>query len=174
MKERLFRPLGMKNTVLPASTSNSIPKPYSHGYLYGSSSVALRPASRTPIHSGVHRPRSRPAQIQPNDYTGVNHSFATAAGGAISTADDLDTWIRALVGGRVLNAKYQRLWRDSLGTGEPQQSLDCMGTASANFAGDPTPSISMAARLSATTRRRATTRQQDDARGVDQSDRVAS
>jgi D-alanyl-D-alanine carboxypeptidase len=31
MKERLFRPLGMKNIVLPARTSNSIPKPFSHG-----------------------------------------------------------------------------------------------------------------------------------------------
>jgi D-alanyl-D-alanine carboxypeptidase len=52
--------------------------------------------------------------VQPKDYTGVNHSFATAAGGAISTADDLDTWIRALVRGRVLNARYQRMWRNSL------------------------------------------------------------
>ena len=49
----------------------------------------------------------------------MNHSFATAAGGAISTADDLDTWIRALVGGRVLNHRYQRLWRASpLPTGQ--------------------------------------------------------
>ena len=47
----------------------------------------------------------------------MNHSFASAAGGVISTADDLDTWIRALVGGRVLNAKYQRIWRDSLQAG---------------------------------------------------------
>ena len=41
MQKRLFEPLGMQHTVLPASTSNSIPEPYSHGYLYGSSSVAL-------------------------------------------------------------------------------------------------------------------------------------
>ena len=40
-QDRLFGPLGMKDTVLPASTSNTIPDPYSHGYLYGSSSVAL-------------------------------------------------------------------------------------------------------------------------------------
>jgi hypothetical protein len=31
----------MKHTLLPASTSNTIPEPYSHGYLYGSSSYAL-------------------------------------------------------------------------------------------------------------------------------------
>ena len=43
----------------------------------------------------------------------MNHSFATAAGGVISTADDLATWIRALVTGQVLNHQYQRSWRDS-------------------------------------------------------------
>jgi D-alanyl-D-alanine carboxypeptidase len=57
--------------------------------------------------------------VQPNDYTDVNHSFATAAGGAISTADDLDTWIRALARGRLLGRRYQRMWRASpLPTGQ--------------------------------------------------------
>jgi CubicO group peptidase (beta-lactamase class C family) len=45
--------------------------------------------------------------------TKTNHSFAAAAGGVISTADDLATWIRALVSGRVLDAAYQRRWLDS-------------------------------------------------------------
>ncbi|WP_287103492.1 serine hydrolase domain-containing protein [Mesorhizobium sp.] len=34
-QDRLFGPLGMKNTALPVSTSNAIPEPYAHGYLYG-------------------------------------------------------------------------------------------------------------------------------------------
>ena len=41
MQDRLFGALGMQHTVLPASAVNTIPDPYSHGYLYGSSSVAL-------------------------------------------------------------------------------------------------------------------------------------
>jgi D-alanyl-D-alanine carboxypeptidase len=41
LQDRLFGPLGMKRTLLPANTSNAIPEPYSHGYLYGSSSYAL-------------------------------------------------------------------------------------------------------------------------------------
>ena len=41
MQNRLFRPLGMRHTVLPASAVNTIPVPRSQGYLYGSSSVAL-------------------------------------------------------------------------------------------------------------------------------------
>src|SRR5262249_20401148 len=32
-QDRLFGPLGMKDTLLPASTSNTIPAPYAHGYL---------------------------------------------------------------------------------------------------------------------------------------------
>ncbi|MBX3434232.1 MAG: beta-lactamase family protein, partial [Pirellulales bacterium] len=41
MHERLFKPLGMTNTLLPTADSNKIPAPFSHGYLYGSTSVAL-------------------------------------------------------------------------------------------------------------------------------------
>lgn len=113
MRERLFRPLGLRDTLLPPRTSNTIPEPHAHGYLYGSSSI---------VTTGIPNPPYGPklvaaieaGKIQPNDYTGVNHSFATAAGGVISTADDVETWIRALVSGRVLNAEYQRIWRDSL------------------------------------------------------------
>ena len=36
----LFRPLGLRSTLLPAATSNTIPPPFSHGYLYGSTSEA--------------------------------------------------------------------------------------------------------------------------------------
>src|SRR3954462_7823779 len=35
MQDRLFGPLGMHDTLLPARTANTIPAPYSHGYLYG-------------------------------------------------------------------------------------------------------------------------------------------
>ena len=111
MRKRLFRPLGLKNTVLPPRTSNRIPKPYSHGHLYGSSSVAL---TGDPEYTPEFEAAVEAGTVQPNDYTGVNHSFAAAAGSVISTADDLDTWIRALVRGRVLGAKYQRIWRNSL------------------------------------------------------------
>ena len=44
-----------------------------------------------------------------------------AAGGAISTANDLATWIEALVTGRELNAKYQHLWFDSLQPEDPSK-----------------------------------------------------
>jgi len=112
MRERLFRPLGLRNTLLPVRTSSTIPAPYSRGYLYGSSSVILTGIPNPP-YTPAFRAAVDAGTVQPTDYTSVNHSFATAAGGAISTADDLGAWIRALVGGRVLNAEYQRIWRRS-------------------------------------------------------------
>ena len=128
MQKRLFEPLGMQHTVLPASTVNTIPEPYSHGYLYGSSSVALY---GTPPYSPEEKAAARAGTLLPTDYTGVNHSFAAAAGGVISTANDLTTWIRALVAGRVLNAEYQRRWLDSLQPEDPSKPAQKTGTASA-------------------------------------------
>ena len=51
----------------------------------------------------------------------MNHSNAAAAGGVISTADDLATWIKALVAGRVLDPAYQRRWFDSLQPEDPSK-----------------------------------------------------
>jgi len=118
MHDRLFGPLGLKNTMLPSSTVNSIPEPYSHGYLYGSSSVAL--VGEPPYPPEVQA-AARAGTLLPKDYTDVNHSFAAAAGGVISTANECAVWIKALVGGKVLNADYQRQWLDSLKPEDPSK-----------------------------------------------------
>ena len=118
MQDRLFGPLGLQNTMLPANSVNTIPDPYSHGYLYGSSSVAL---VGSPAYSHEVKAAARAGTLLPKDYTDVNHSFATAAGGAISTAKDIATWIQALVAGRVLNAAYERRWLDSLQPEDPNK-----------------------------------------------------
>jgi len=118
MQDRLFGPLHLQHTTLPARAVNTIPDPFSHGYLYGSSSVAL---VGTPPYSPQVQAAARAGTLLPKDYTGLNHSFAEAAGGAISTANDLDTWIQALVGGRVFNTAYQRRWLDSLQPEDPSK-----------------------------------------------------
>jgi hypothetical protein len=118
-QDRLFGPLGMKDTLLPASTSNTIPAPYAHGYLYGSSSYALADA---PYPADLIA-AARAGTLKPNDDTGQNPSYALAAGGVISTADDLATWMRALVGGKILDADYQRQWLDSPEPEDPSKPL---------------------------------------------------
>jgi D-alanyl-D-alanine carboxypeptidase len=118
-QDRLFGPLGMKHTLLPANTSNTIPEPYSHGYLYGSSSYALVDA---PYPADLQA-AAKAGTLKPNDDTGQNPSYAFAAGGAISTADDLAVWIRALVGGKLFDANYQRQWLDGLEPQDPSKPL---------------------------------------------------
>jgi D-alanyl-D-alanine carboxypeptidase len=118
-QDRLFGPLGMKDTLLPASTSNTIPAPYAHGYLYGSSSFAL---ADTPYPSDLIA-AARVGAVKPNDDTGQNPSYALAAGGVISTANDLATWIRALVSGKILDADYQRRWLNSPEPEDPSKPL---------------------------------------------------
>jgi D-alanyl-D-alanine carboxypeptidase len=111
MQHRLFEPLGLQHTVFPASTVNTLPEPYSHGYLYGSSAIALTDTA-TP-YSPEERAAARAGTLLPTDYTNVNPSLAGAAGAVISNANDIATWIQALATGKVLNADYQRRWLDS-------------------------------------------------------------
>ena len=117
LQDRLFGPLGMTRTLLPASTSNTIPEPYAHGYLYGSSSYALADAP----YPAELIAAAKAGTLKPNDVTDQNPSYALAAGGAVSTADDLAVWIRALVGGKVLDPDYQRQWLESLELEDPDK-----------------------------------------------------
>jgi D-alanyl-D-alanine carboxypeptidase len=109
-QDRLFGPLGMTNTELPAGASFTIPDPFAHGYLYGSSSVALY---GEPDYTPEQIAAAKDGSWQPTDYTDVNHSFAFGAGDVTSAATDLATWMNALAGGKVLDAEYQKSWLDS-------------------------------------------------------------
>ncbi|HEY2475648.1 MAG TPA: serine hydrolase domain-containing protein, partial [Candidatus Cybelea sp.] len=111
MQDRLFGPLGLRHTVMPPSTVNTLPAPHSHGYLYGSASVAF---VGKPPYSRAVKEAARAGTLKPNDYTALNPSYAWAAGAAISNANDMATWIQALVSGRVFNPKYQQLWLDAI------------------------------------------------------------
>ena len=116
-QERLFGPLGLKDTLLPASTSNTLPEPYSHGYMYGGSVFAL---TDKPYPAELQAAATA-GTLKPTDDTGQNPSYASAAGGVISTANDLATWIQALVGGRVLDADTQRRWLESPQPEDPKK-----------------------------------------------------
>ncbi|HEY9758439.1 MAG TPA: serine hydrolase domain-containing protein [Oculatellaceae cyanobacterium] len=116
MHDYLFAPLKMVDTQLPGAESNVISKPYSHGYLFGSSSVAL---VGTPPYAPELEASARAGKILPKDYTNVNHSFAAAAGGVTSTAADLAKWIEALGTGVIFNPEYRRRWLGSLKIEDP-------------------------------------------------------
>ena len=95
-QDRLFGPLGLRQTSLPAANDTSIPDPYSHGYMYGGSFYALVDTE----YPADMQAAATAGTLQPIDYTNQNSSYATAAGGAISTADDLATWMQSTGRGR--------------------------------------------------------------------------
>ena len=106
--DRLFAPLHLQHTELPAPRRQYHPQAPSR-------TAICTAAPRSPWWENLpytpgQKAAARAGTLRPKDYTDVNHSVAMAAGGAISTANDLATWIKALVTGRVLNAKYQSLW----------------------------------------------------------------
>ena len=75
-QDRLFGPLGMKDTLLPAAASTAIPEPFSHGYVYGASSVVMTDAPYPPELQAA----ARAGTLAPSDYTHQNPSYAGAAG----------------------------------------------------------------------------------------------
>lgn len=114
-QERLFGPVGLTQTSLPAENDTAMPSPYSHGYMYGGSYYAL---ADDPYPADMQA-AAKAGTLKPIDYTHQNPSYATAAGGAISTADDLATWMAGLVTGKVFDADYNEQWRNSLQAEDP-------------------------------------------------------
>jgi D-alanyl-D-alanine carboxypeptidase len=115
LQDRFFGPFGLGQTSIPAIDDTAIPAPFSHGYMYGESIYALADVP----YPAEMQAEMRAGTLKPIDYTNQNASYATAAGGAISTADDLATWIKALVSGKVFNTDYQQQWLDSLQVEDP-------------------------------------------------------
>ncbi len=122
-EQRLWEPLGMTNTTLPAAESSAIPDPYSHGYLYGGASHVMMETPYTPEEAA----EAKAGTLQPTDFTDANPSFGWAAGGVISTAADLATWIKALAGGEVLDPEYQQIWQDSGQLKDPNNTYNWYG-----------------------------------------------
>jgi D-alanyl-D-alanine carboxypeptidase len=113
--DRLFGPVGLAQTSLAAADDTTMPRPYSHGYMYGGSFYAL---ADDPYPADM-KAAAEAGTLQPVDYTNQNSSYATAAGGAISTADDLAAWMKALVTGEVFDDDHHRQWTASLRPEDP-------------------------------------------------------
>lgn len=115
LRDRLFGPLGLQQTSIPAVDDTSIPAPYSHGYMYGGSAYAM---VDDPYPADI-KDAAKAGTLAPVDYTNQNPSYAHATGGVISTADNIATWIRALVSGKVFDADFHRQWLESVQAEDP-------------------------------------------------------
>jgi D-alanyl-D-alanine carboxypeptidase len=100
----------MTGTSYPAATDTALLAPYSHGYMFGSSVAQLTDPSLPPDQLA----QVRAGTLQPADRTDDNPSWSGAAGGGVSTADDLATWVEAMVGGGLLDAATQQARMDFL------------------------------------------------------------
>jgi D-alanyl-D-alanine carboxypeptidase len=85
-QRRIIRPLGLRHTYTPVTAPN-IPRPHAVGY------------ERWP---GPDPTPEDPGYGEPVDVTQQNPSYAGPAGEIISTTDDTNRFLRALVTGRVL------------------------------------------------------------------------
>jgi D-alanyl-D-alanine carboxypeptidase len=114
-QQRIFTPLGLRNTLLPPITSNAIPDTHPQGYLFGTNVSTMTDAALPPDQQVAARNRT----LQPNDVTELNPSWAWAAGAAISTAEDLATYVKPLVAGGLLDDAMQKQRLDSLAPTDP-------------------------------------------------------
>lgn len=113
--DRLFAPLGMKNSLLPARDSNKIPEPYARGYMYTDNVITLANNSIPPDLQFA----ANNGTLKPNDQTDANPSWGWSAGAGISTAPDLATWVEAMTTGKVLGPEMQKIRMESLQLPDP-------------------------------------------------------
>lgn len=113
--ERIFEPLGLKNTSLPLPPDAAIPDPHPNGYSFGTNVSTIN----TYELPAAEQPLALNGTLKPNNETDANPSWAWTAGGAISTMGDLATYVRALVGGGLLDPQMQQIRLSSITPTDP-------------------------------------------------------
>ena len=93
LKRRIFQPLRLRETTYP--TKPGLPRPFAHGYMVLGNPPAI-------------------------DVTGLSPSMSPASGAIVSTVDDVATFYRALLSGRLLRPSQLRAMKTtvSLRTGK--------------------------------------------------------
>lgn len=109
-QKRIFEPLGLKQTSLPAANDSSIPDPHPQGYQFMTNAETVD-GYAVPA---ADLPGALAGTFPPINQTAASPSWAWAAGGAISTPSDLAIYAKALVGGGLLDEKTQALRLDSI------------------------------------------------------------
>ena len=114
-EERIFQPLGLSHTSLPAANDASIPDPHPQGYAFGTN-VSTIESYELPE---PQRAEALAGTLLPGNQTDANPSWAWTAGGAMSTVGELATYVKALVGGGLLDDATQKLRLDSIQPTDP-------------------------------------------------------
>ena len=98
VKERIARPLGMKDTYLATAAPSHNTRPPAHGYEPDAAHLAPVLPPGTPEGFGF----VGPAHDEHVDVTAINQSWLGAAGAVVSTASDWARFDQALMSGRLV------------------------------------------------------------------------
>ncbi len=101
---RIFDPLGLRNTTLPAPTDSAFATPHPRGYMWGPNEAFEGPLPDAQLKSALA------GELSPADHTDDNPSWAWTAGGVISRAEDVADFTEAMVAGSLLD-DTTRQWR---------------------------------------------------------------
>jgi D-alanyl-D-alanine carboxypeptidase len=110
--ELVIEPQGLTSTFYEASTyPEAVVKRLSHGYFENEACAEYQPDCKETWNAPLIGRDVREASV----------SWMQAAGGAVANARDVDRWMRAVFGGKVVPPKQQREWTEliSTKTGEP-------------------------------------------------------
>jgi D-alanyl-D-alanine carboxypeptidase len=128
-QQRIFAPLDMSHSQLPEADDSSIPDPHPQGYQFGTN-VETIDSYAVPADE---LDAALDGSLRPLDQTEANPSWAWTAGGAISTVDDLAVYVRAMVGGGLLDAATQKIRLDSVRPMNPASPTVGYGLGLAKF-----------------------------------------
>jgi D-alanyl-D-alanine carboxypeptidase len=110
--EMVIEPQGLTSTFYEASTyPESVTKRMSHGYFENEACAEYQPDCKETWN----------APIIGTDWRDKSVSWMQSTGGAVSSARDVDRWMRAVFGGKVVPPAQQKEWEEliSMKTGEP-------------------------------------------------------
>ena len=110
--EMVIEPQGLTSTFYEASTyPEAVIERLSHGYFENEACADYQPDCK----------ESWNLPIIGRDVRDKSISWMQSAGGAVSSARDVDRWMRAVFGGKVVPPKQQKEWDElvSMKTGEP-------------------------------------------------------
>ena len=108
----VIEPHGLTSTFYEASTyPEPVIKRLSHGYFENEACTEYQPKCKETWN----------APIIGRDMRNLSVSWMQSAGGAVASARDVDRWMRAVFGGKVVPAKQQKEWTElvSMKTGDP-------------------------------------------------------
>jgi D-alanyl-D-alanine carboxypeptidase len=108
VERTVIRPLGLTHTYVRPATDTSYPNPHPKAYIANVLKDGVDPASLTPEN---YASLVETSDLPPLDITELNTSWGWAAGGVVSTTEDLSRFLKAIAtGGLLPPVQHREMW----------------------------------------------------------------